>query len=747
MSREAIFAIVALGLALASLSANAQLSRVTADRSSIAIGGSVRDSTIIAGIPQEKVDELVRERTKPLEQLTEAQKRTIVLLEEKLDLNERQVRSALNILGERDIPPERLAAKLIEIAEKYNAIKAMTSANPGDDAKTSALRGDAQRAIDLGDLEKADALLSEVIAEQKRAHDRLDLNIAETFGKRGDIAMARLRYNEGARHFADAAAAITNNAHQDKAADYRERQADALYRQGDEFGDETALMSAIELQRKLLDMFPREKAPRDWARIQANLGLALDTLAHRASGSADVLEESVAAYRNALKEITRDAAPLDWALVQNNLGATLAELGERQNGTAKLNEAIDAYREALKERTRERTPLDWAATQANLASALLRIGMRENAVEKIADAVRAYRTALQEATRERAPSYWATIQNNLGFALDELGNRQNDPATRNEAVTAFREALKERKRERYPVDWAVTQYNLGSVLSDLAAGETEAGTLEEAVAAYRAALSELTREGAGLFWARAQTNLGNALFRLGSLETGTGALEQAVAAYREAAKEWTREKFPWDWAMEQSNIGDALLLIGERASEVEKLEQAAAAYQESFQVPIERRDPVTWATRQASYCRALWRLGHLATDDGKKAAAIGVCRRSQQMLVLLIENRDKMPPTYAHRAGNALGGLADTLIGVREYQSALDAADMVLVSFPGLGWVKINKAHALMFLGRKDEARGIYLEQGQDGKWKASVRKDFARFRELGLNVPLMKDVEQALAN
>jgi hypothetical protein len=89
--------------------------QVRADSGSVAIGGSVTSSTVIIGIPQEKVDELVRDAKRPLEDLTTQQKETIALLKEKLDLNERQVRAALGILGEHDIAPERLAAKLVEI--------------------------------------------------------------------------------------------------------------------------------------------------------------------------------------------------------------------------------------------------------------------------------------------------------------------------------------------------------------------------------------------------------------------------------------------------------------------------------------------------------------------------------------------------------------------------------------------------------------------------------------------------------
>jgi hypothetical protein len=65
----------------------------------------------------------VRLRTKPLANLSESQKDTITLLKEKLDLNQHQVQSALAIVGEANVPPERLAAKLLEIAEKYKDSK------------------------------------------------------------------------------------------------------------------------------------------------------------------------------------------------------------------------------------------------------------------------------------------------------------------------------------------------------------------------------------------------------------------------------------------------------------------------------------------------------------------------------------------------------------------------------------------------------------------------------------------------
>src|SRR6201987_237391 len=166
--KRPFFFVAALGIFFAS-NVTALAQQIKADTGSIAIGGSVTGSTVIICIPQEKVDELVRDAKRPLEELTTQQRENIVLLKEKLDLNVNQVRAALGILGENDIPPERLAAKLVEIAERFKTLQDTASAQPGDDAKIAALKTEAQNAIHAGELAKADALLADVETEQRRA--------------------------------------------------------------------------------------------------------------------------------------------------------------------------------------------------------------------------------------------------------------------------------------------------------------------------------------------------------------------------------------------------------------------------------------------------------------------------------------------------------------------------------------------------------------------------------------------------
>jgi tetratricopeptide (TPR) repeat protein len=616
--------------------------QVRADTGSIAIGGSVTGSTVIIGISQQKVDELVRDAKRPLEELTTQQRENIALLKEKLDLNERQVRAALGILGENDIAPERLSAKLVEIAERFKDLQATASAQPGDDPKIVDLKAEAQKAIEAGDLTKADALLAQAQQEQARSLDRLAVNAADTFSRRGEIAFTRLRYAEAAKHFANAAAILSPHAsHDDKRINYLQKEAGALHQQGYENGDNGALLSAIDRRKRLVELLPRERVPLEWAKAQNNLGFTLWRLGERESGT-EKLEEAVATFREALKELTRERVPLDWARTEIGLGLVLWRLGRRENGTAKLEEAAIAYREALKEWTRERVPLDWAMAQDSLGTALADVGRRESGTAKLEEAVAAYREALKERTRERVPLEWAGTQHNLGTALAALGRRQNGTARLEEDEVDFKDVVARRASDL-----------LGEPRARAAGDGTN--TLLVALFAFRQALKEWTRERVPLEWAGTQNNLGLALAELGRGHKcgtaepwnihGTAPLEEAAIAYREALKEWTRERVPLDWAMAQNNLGNALHQLWECESRTAmrllpslqtglpqgghaagdgttKLEEAVAAYREALKERTRERVPLNWAISFGNEGIALMLLADRREDAAMARTAL-----------------------------------------------------------------------------------------------------------------------------
>jgi tetratricopeptide (TPR) repeat protein len=408
-----------------------------------AIAGDVRDHStvsVVCGIPGEKVAEFMRLAVsgRPGD-YADLLRRLDAMIPADARLRVEAIARFFTILGEADVPPEHLTDRLVEIAGRYQELLAQLKVASGDDPEVVRLKAEAEAALARGDLDRADVLLQELEGVQERAADRQAMELAATKAQRAGLALTRLRYAEAASLFAEAAGRMPPG-HEEERLGYLEQEAEALYRQGDERGDNAALMAAVERYRILARLRPRERVPLDWARTQNNLGNALQTLGAREAGTAR-LEEAVQAYRAALEEWTRERVPLDWALTQNNLGNALWTLGAREAGTARLEEAVQAFRAALEEWTRERVPLQWAGTQMNLGNALRALGEREAGTARLEEAVQAYRAALEERTRERAPLDWARTQMNLGAALWTLGEREAGTARLEEAVQAYDGAL------------------------------------------------------------------------------------------------------------------------------------------------------------------------------------------------------------------------------------------------------------------------------------------------------------------
>jgi len=358
----------------------------------------------------------------------------------KLGFTSAAVVEFFKILGEQDVPEEKVPARLIEVAIHFAQTRDALATLAPDDPHTAELARSAKEVLDSGRLTEADILLDqaregelaalrqarELKQKAQEAEDRHALNAAKLLAGRGNIALTQLRYVEAAEHFKQATVLVPSG-HPDELADYLHRQADALYRQGDEQGDNAALRKSIETWHLVLEQRSRERVPLEWAMTQSNLGNALEALGERESGTAR-LEEAVAAYRAALDEYPRERVPLKWAKAQMNLGAALGTLGEHENGTTHLEEAVAAYRAALEEYPRERVPLKWAMTQSNLGNALEALGERESGTARLEEAVAAYHLSLEERTRERVPIDWAVTQYALGIALQALGDRKSGMA-------------------------------------------------------------------------------------------------------------------------------------------------------------------------------------------------------------------------------------------------------------------------------------------------------------------------------
>jgi tetratricopeptide (TPR) repeat protein len=523
------------------------------------------------------------------------------------------LRAILEKLGEAGMPdykiPERFDASVGELLRLRADLAQLKNEGP----ELAAVRQEALALIDRGELDGARAALNRGRPVARALREQGSRSEAQLLADEARIDHLQLAYSAAAAKYAEAAALV---APFDRYSEWNLliRQASALLDQGDEFGDNEALVRAIAIYRDAAGLISRADFPLDWAMTQNDLGNALEAWGERETDTAR-LEEAVKAYRKALEEYTRERAPLAWAGTQNNLGSALRAIGERGTDTARLKQAVAAYREALKEWTPESAPLNWAGAQSNLGNALAELADREGGTTLLNDAIVACREALKHLSRERAPLQWGMTQFNLGTALQMLGELEGDTARLEEAVRAFRKALEELTHKRVPVKWAMTQNNLGNALWRL--GERKTGRLEEAAAAFREALTERTRERAPFEWAMTQGNLGNALAALGNRDADTARLDEAVEAYRKALEEYTRERSPFQRAKILNNLGNALVTLGEREGSTTRLEEAVATYREALEEYTGERAPLRWAIITGKQGEALMllaeRLGDLTT--------------------------------------------------------------------------------------------------------------------------------------
>ncbi len=161
--------------------------------------------------------------------------------------------SFFRIVGEQDVPPEQIGTKLGEIAAKYRSLVDRWQVLDTADPATAALAAEAKAAIDAGHYDEADAALlrardqeaaaarqaEQLARDAHQASEKRWLRVAETDGKRGDLAMTRLRYVDAAKYYAAAAGNVPAT-HKDERQGYLEQEASALLRQGDERGDNRA---------------------------------------------------------------------------------------------------------------------------------------------------------------------------------------------------------------------------------------------------------------------------------------------------------------------------------------------------------------------------------------------------------------------------------------------------------------------------------------------------------------------------
>jgi tetratricopeptide (TPR) repeat protein len=243
------------------------------------------------GFTAEQVRALIEAATKGADE-------RVAEVSHRLGVTQGAMQTMLATLGQAEVPEERLAEKLAEVFEQYRraaaAIAALHPENPvarehaakAAQATSSGDRNEARRHL------QAARAVAEAAAEEARrlageaeaAAERQMLQAARAVAAEAELALTALDYPEAAQLLGEAASLVPAGEPKEKGILLR-RQADAMQREGEERGDNTALQRAITLYSPALELLPRDRAPLDWATAQNNLGSALATLGERESGT------------------------------------------------------------------------------------------------------------------------------------------------------------------------------------------------------------------------------------------------------------------------------------------------------------------------------------------------------------------------------------------------------------------------------------------------------------------------------
>ena len=426
------------------------------------------------------------------------------------------------------------------------------------------------------------------------------------------------------------------------------------------------------------------------------------------------LDDSLADFRTSLDLVTA----LSHADPQNTdrqedtayLYEHIADVQLAQNSDA---DGVASYRQALIIRAKlaaaapDNASRQGALAYVNekLAEELLAEGSPAQALGNARDDV-----ALRRELAAGQPAN-SDLQENLAYALRLLGDTLLAEGKAADATTDFRQskAIRQKLADAEPAN-ADRQSNLAFVDQHLAdavladGNDAEALALSQQAVGIRQKLADAEPGDADQ-----QSNLAYSVQRLAEALLANGKPDEAFAAYQQ------------------------LLLIRQKL--------AASAPDN-----VERLQSV--ANANEHFGMALQAQGRSADAGARFRDAVAI-RQEVATRVERDETAAKGGPGVA--TGEKLGSLAWTELFVRDFEKSLAASRRAADLAPDLIWIRVNLAHALMFLNRTDEARQVYLEfRGKktfkDKIWEQSVLEDFSDLRKAGLTDPLMHEIEQTFA-
>lgn len=542
-------------------------------------------------------------------------------------------------------------------------------------------------------------------------------------------------------------------------------------------------------------------APDD-AALQGSRAAMLDQFGETYQKLGD-LADALASYREGfvIRERLARAAPGNrvrkhsLAVSDQNIGDVLAAQGN-------LADALTSYRDgfAVIEALAKADPdnPDWLS---GLASFDERIGDALRTEGNFSDALASYRNGL--VVREKLANTYSgsdAAQRDLTVLYDRVGDVLVAQGNLPDALVSYRNGLAIRERlskadpgnTAWQRDLSVSYNKVGAVL------ETQ-GNLAEALASYRASYaiaayltkidpgntdwqSDLAacdsniggvlidqnnpaealkyyREGLAIFQRLVDTDANNAVWQrnlavfdgeVGDVLTAQGNLPDALQSYRDAVAIFNRliaadpSNAGWqhDLSISYEKIGDVLKVQGDLAGSL-------TSYQKSLVLRQRISDPAN-AVWQRDIAISYNRIGDVLAAQGNLADSL----TSYGKAIAIVEQLLATDPSNTRWQGDLqfdadrIGVLAYKLLFARDFSNALQAAEHAVALAPAKLWLSVVRADALMFLGRTDEARALYLHnRGQKNvlngnSWETVVLQSFTELQKAGLNSPLMGEIE-----
>lgn len=201
-----------------------------------------------------------------------------------------------------------------------------------------------------------------------------------------------------------------------------------------------------------------------------------------------------------------------------------------------------------------------------------------------------------------------------------------------------------------------------------------------------------------------------------------------------------------------TDLWDDYRLLAELAKQLKNTNSALQWYRSAIEALGNRvRGQPEWPSSKISLASAHQAIAGMHWDKERYVDA-----RAELILALdaasnAVAAGDNLALDKVKSVAKSMGYLAWSLDLAGTFAMALDVAERAVAAAPAEVWINANRAHALMFLGRTDEARHLYLlyrgTTFRGNSWNDDVIGDFNELRQRGHDAPLMREIEQEFAS